>query len=56
MTVQKALVTMATDVATAMDFSEDGFVPLRWRDWLELPVRTQDDGIRTPTRVIRAPG
>jgi len=37
MTVQKALVMMATDVATAMDFSEDGFVPLRWRDWLELP-------------------
>ena len=35
MTVQKALVMMATDVATAVDFSEDSFVPLRSRDWLE---------------------
>jgi 5-methylcytosine-specific restriction endonuclease McrA len=56
MTVQKALVMMATDVATAMDFSDTGyFVPLKWRDWLALPVRPQDDGIRTPTRLVRAP-
>jgi 5-methylcytosine-specific restriction endonuclease McrA len=56
MTVQKALVMMATDVATAMDFSNEGyFVPLKWRDWLALPVRPQDDGIRTPTRLVRAP-
>jgi 5-methylcytosine-specific restriction endonuclease McrA len=56
MTVQKALVMMATDVATAMDFSDTGyFVRLKWRDWLALPVRPQDDGIRTPTRLVRAP-
>jgi hypothetical protein len=56
MTVQKALVMMATDVATAMDFSDEGyFVPLKWRDWLALPVRPQDDGIRTPSRVVRVP-
>ena len=56
MTVQKALVMMATDVATAMDFSDTGyFVPLKWRDWLELPAWDQDDVIRTPTRLVRAP-
>src|SRR5208282_723436 len=56
MTVQKALVMMSTDVATAIDFSDEGyFVPLRWKDWLELPVRDQDDGIDTPSRVVRVP-
>ena len=56
MTVQKALVMMSTDVATAMDFSDEGyFVPVRWKDWLELPVRDQDDGITTPSRVVRVP-
>ena len=43
MTVQKALSMMAADVATAMDFSDEGyFVPVRWNDWLELPVREQE--------------
>lgn len=56
MTVQKALSMMAADVATAMDFSDEGyFVPVRWNDWLELPVREQDDGINTPSRVVRVP-
>jgi 5-methylcytosine-specific restriction endonuclease McrA len=56
MTVQKALVMMSTDVATAMDFSDEGyFVPVRWKDWLELPVREQDDGIKTPARLVRVP-
>ena len=56
MTVQKALSMMAADAATAMDFCEDGyFIPVRWQNWLELPVREQDDGIRTPFRVVRVP-
>ena len=56
MTVQKALSMMAADAATAMDFSDEGcFVPVRWKDWLDLPVRDQDDGINTPSRVVRAP-
>ena len=56
MTVQKALVMMSTDVATAMDFSDQGyFVPVRWKDWLELAVREQDDGIKTPSRDVRVP-
>jgi len=56
MTVQKALSMMAADAATAMDFCEDGyFIPVRWQKWVELPVREQDDGIRTPFRVVRVP-
>jgi len=56
MTVQKALSMMAADAATAFDFCEDGyFIPVRWQNWLELPVREQDDGIRTPSRVVRVP-
>jgi 5-methylcytosine-specific restriction endonuclease McrA len=56
MTVQKAPSMMAADAATAMDFSDEGyFVPVRWKDWLELPVREQDDGITTPSRVVRVP-
>jgi hypothetical protein len=55
-TVQKALSMMAADAATAMDLSGQGyFVPVRWKDWLELSVTDQDDGIRTPSRVVRAP-
>src|SRR5262249_38846700 len=26
-----------------------------WNDWLGLPVRAEDDGIRTPSRVVRVP-
>src|SRR5271166_1184974 len=40
------------------DFSDEGyFVPVRWKDWLELPVRDQDDGIiHALTGCTRAPG
>src|SRR5262249_12915973 len=55
-TVQQALSMMAADAATAMDLSVQGYlVPVRWKDWLELSVTDQDDGIRTPSRVVRAP-
>ena len=55
MTVQKALSMMAANAATAFDFSGGNFVPVKWSDWLGLPVRPEDDGIRTPSRVVRAP-
>ena len=55
MTVQKALSMMAANAATAFDFTEGNFVPVKWSDWLELPVRDEDDGIRTPSRPVRAP-
>jgi len=28
---------------------------MKWSDWLKLPVRWEDDGIRTPSRVVRVP-
>jgi len=55
MTVQKALSMMAANAATAFDFSGGNFVPVKWSDWLGLPVRAEDDGIRTPSRVVRVP-
>jgi 5-methylcytosine-specific restriction endonuclease McrA len=55
MTVQKALSMMAANAATAFDFSGGNFAPVKWSDWLELPVRAEDQGIRTPSRVVRVP-
>jgi hypothetical protein len=56
MTVQAALSMMAADAATGMDFSAAGnFVPVKWSDWLNLPVRAGDDCIGTPSRRVRAP-
>src|ERR1700739_4159282 len=46
-TVQAALSMMAADAATGMNFTEGNFVPVRWNDWLNLPVRAEDDCIGT---------
>jgi hypothetical protein len=54
-TVQAALSMMAADAATGMNFTEGNFVPVRWNDWLNLPVRAEDDCIGTPSRRVRAP-
>lgn len=55
-TVQEAISMMAADAATGMDFSSDGnFIPVKWTEWLELPMRETDDFIRTPNKVIRVP-
>ena len=53
-TVQAALSMMAADAATGMNFTEGNFVPVRWNDWLNLPV-AEDDCIGTPSRRVRAP-
>src|SRR5262249_43524009 len=55
MTVQKALSMIAANAATAFDFSGGNFILVKWADWLELPVRHEGDGIRTPSRVVRVP-
>jgi 5-methylcytosine-specific restriction endonuclease McrA len=54
-TVQAALSMMAADAATGMNFTEGSFVPVKWSDWLNLPVRPEDDCIGTPSRSVRAP-
>ena len=54
-TVQAALSMMAANAATAMNFTEGSFVPVKWSDWLNLPVQPEDDCIGTPSRSVRAP-
>ena len=46
---------MAADAATGMNFTTEGFVPVKWSDWLDLAVRREDDSIGTPSRRVRAP-
>jgi 5-methylcytosine-specific restriction endonuclease McrA len=54
-TVQAALLQMAADAATGMDFSDGNFIPVKWVDWLALNVRPEDDFVGTPSRRVRAP-
>jgi hypothetical protein len=54
---QVALSTMAADSATGMDFtSADNFVPAKWNDWLNLPVRAEEVSAlpRTGWRPVRS--
>jgi 5-methylcytosine-specific restriction endonuclease McrA len=53
--VQAALSMMAADAATGMDFSDGNFIPVKWSDWLNLPVRDGDECVSTPSRKVRAP-
>ena len=51
-----AFCQMSTDVATALDIQgTDYMVPVRWAEWLELPVREDDASIGTASRRIRVP-
>jgi hypothetical protein len=54
-TVQAALSMMAADAATGMDFSDGNFIPVKWSDWLNLPVRAGDDCGSTPSLRVREP-
>ena len=54
-TVQAALLQMAADAATGMDFSDGNFIPVKWVDWLAVNVRPEDDFVGTPSRRVRAP-
>lgn len=47
---------MATNVATGLDIQgKDWMVPVKWEDWLELPVGDQDFSIGTARGQIRVP-
>ena len=54
-TPQQAFIQMATDVATALDIDGETMVPMRWAQWIKLPVREQDNAVRTPGGPIRVP-
>jgi len=47
---------MATDAATGLDIrGRDWMVPVKWDDWLELPVRADDFSIGTARGPVRIP-
>ncbi|MBS0659511.1 MAG: HNH endonuclease [Verrucomicrobia bacterium] len=50
-----AFCQMAAGNSTALDISEAGLRPVRWEDWLDLPVRPWDAAIGTPRGPIRIP-
>ncbi len=51
-----AFCQMATNVATALDIAEDGHIrPVRWDEWLALPIRERDAAVSTVRGLIRMP-
>ncbi len=55
-TPAQAFCMMANDSATALDIADDGsMTPLRFSDWLKLPVRARDVAIGTVRGDVRMP-
>jgi len=54
-TVQDAIKQMVTDVATALDFSGDMYMPVKWADWVKLAPFSEEETIHTLTAKIRMP-
>jgi 5-methylcytosine-specific restriction endonuclease McrA len=60
-TPQDAFCQMATNAVTALDIelSEAGQAeamrPVRWDEWITLPIRPQDNAVRTTRGAIRVP-
>lgn len=53
---QDAFCQMASNVVTALDIEGDDYIrPVPWDEWLTLPVRPQDNVVKTSTRAIRIP-
>lgn len=52
-TVETALTDCAKGARTAIDTST--MSPMRWEDWIRLPIRDGDEVIRTPKLQVRAP-
>jgi alpha-D-ribose 1-methylphosphonate 5-triphosphate diphosphatase PhnM len=53
-TPAQAFCMMATDAATALDIQESGdMCPVKWADWLTLPVRDGDNCVRTVHCAVR---
>lgn len=51
-----AFCMMASGAATGLDVQGDDFiVPVRWDDWLKLPVREEDRAVQTPRGPVRVP-
>ena len=51
-----AFCMMAAGSATGLDVQgDDQIVPVRWDDWLALPVRDEDHAVQTPRGAVRVP-
>jgi 5-methylcytosine-specific restriction endonuclease McrA len=55
-TPAEAFCMLATGAATALDVQgDDAIVPVKWDEWLKLPVRECDNAVHTPRGAIRMP-
>lgn len=55
-TPAEAFCMMASGAASGLDVQgDDGLTPVRWDDWLKLPVRDEDNLVNTPRGVVRVP-
>ena len=55
-TPQEAFCMMATNVATGLEIEgEDHIRPVTWEEWISLPIRLQDNAVRTVGGAIRVP-
>jgi len=55
-TPQDAFCQLATNVATALDIEGDEHIrPVKWDEWITLPVREHDTFVRTARGAIRVP-
>jgi len=55
-TPQDAFCQMATNVATALDIEGEDYIrPVKWDEWITLPIREQDNAVRTAHTAIRVP-
>ncbi len=55
-TPAEAFCQMATNVATALEIEGEDFIrPVKWEDWIRLPIRPQDNAVMTPRGPVRMP-
>lgn len=54
-TPKVALVDMAKNVATAFNIDGDKIYPVKWDEWLALPVRDNEEFVATSSRKVRMP-
>jgi 5-methylcytosine-specific restriction endonuclease McrA len=50
-----AFCQLATNVATALDVDGESIRPVTWDEWIQLPIRPQDNSVQTMRGPIRIP-
>jgi 5-methylcytosine-specific restriction endonuclease McrA len=54
-TPAEAFCQLATNVATALDIEGDNYIPVKWDEWITLPIRESDAFVNTVRGPIRVP-